>query len=138
MKKSILALGVLLAVVIACQVNEADIILETPETAPVSVDLNPIFTVVEQPAIFPGGKTAWKAFLEQNLVVPESDPQGKVFVSFVVDKEGAIHDIQLIRGIGSGADEAVVELLKKSSNWEAGKQRGQLVNTRITIQVEFK
>lgn len=137
MKKTLLAIGVLLAVAIACQVNEADTTLETPETAPVSVDLNPIFIEVEQPAAFPGGKTAWKAFLEQNLVIPESDPQGKVFVSFIVDKEGAIHDIQLIRGIGSGADEAVVELLKKSPNWEAGKQRGKEVNVRMGLAVKF-
>lgn len=141
MKKTLLAIGAMVALVIACQVNTPDttpdindVASATDEEAP---KLDPIFTVVEEPATFPGGKEAWNAFIAANLTIPEANPQGRVFASFVTDTEGAIHDIQLIRGIGYGADEAVVELLKKSPNWEAAKQRGREVNARMQVVIQF-
>lgn len=137
MKKTLIALGTILAVAIACQVNNPDTQPEVIEEASKAPLDGPIFTVVEEPAVFPGGKEAWKAFIAANLVIPETDPQGKVFAAFVVDKEGELHDIKLIRGIGKMADEAVVDLLKKSPLWQAAKQRGKTVNSRMAISVQF-
>lgn len=137
MKKTLLALGVILAVAIACQVNDPDLLPETRSEVNTPATLDNIFMVVEESATFPGGKEAWKTFVEENLIQPESDAQGRVFASFIVDKTGTLHDIRLIRGIGEGADEAVLDLLKKSPNWLAGKQRGQAVNSRMTVRIQF-
>ncbi len=137
MKKTLLSLGVILALAIACQVNETDTSPDLAEETSSSAALEDIFLVVEEPATFPGGTEAWKAFVEENLIVPEGDPQGRVFATVVVDKQGVLHDIQLIRGIGNGADEAVVELLKKSPDWLAGKQRGKVVNSRLALTIQF-
>lgn len=137
MKKTLLSLGVILALAIACQVNETDTTPELSEEAIASEVLENILLVVDEPATFPGGTKAWKAFIEENLIVPEGDPQGRVFATVVVDKQGVLHNIQLIRGIGSGADEAVVELLKKSPDWLAGKDEGKVVNSRIALTIQF-
>ncbi|GAB5527440.1 MAG: hypothetical protein Roseis2KO_53120 [Roseivirga sp.] len=137
MKKTLLSLGVILAVAIACQVNEPDTSPDLLEETSSSADLEDIYLVVEEPATFPGGNSAWKTFIEENLIVPESDPQGRVFATVVIDKQGAVHDIQLIRGIGQGADEAVVELLKKSPAWLAAKQKGKVVNSRLALTIQF-
>jgi hypothetical protein len=137
MKKTIISLGVILAVAIACQVNEPETTPETPGATSEAALEGEIFTVAEKPTAFPGGKEAWATFIQENLVIPDSNPQGKVFATFVVDKEGALHDIKLIRGIGKGADEAVIALLNKSPKWEVAEQRGQKVNMRMQVAIQF-
>lgn len=137
MKKTLISLGVILAVAIACQVNEPDSTPDLENEPSAIAETDEIFLLTEEKATFPGGNEAWASFVEQNLIVPESAPQGRVFASFVVSKEGAIRDIQLIRGIGSGADEAVVELLKKSPDWQAGRQSGLAVNSRMNVVIKF-
>lgn len=137
MKKTLLCLGALLAIAIACQVNEPDTTPELEDETSSVAELDEIFLIPEVKATFPGGNQAWATFVEENLTIPEADPQGRVFASFVVDKAGALHDVKLIRGIGSGADEAVLELLKKSPDWQAATQRGRAVNSRMNIVIKF-
>ncbi|MCE7995116.1 MAG: hypothetical protein HEP71_24265 [Roseivirga sp.] len=137
MKKTLLALGTILAVAIACQVNNPDTQPEVVEEATKAPLVGPVYSVVEETAVFPGGKDAWNAFISENLITPDNSPQGRVYAAFVVDKAGVLHDIKLIRGIGGGADEAVVALLEKSPSWQAGKQRGEAVNSKMVVAVQF-
>jgi len=64
--------------------------------------------------------------------------QGRVYLSFIVTKEGKLRDIQLVKGIGAGCDQAALKVLETSPNWISGKQRGRNVNSRMHIAVTFK
>lgn len=101
-----------------------------------------VFLVVEEQAAFPGGPSEWTKFLRKNLKYPRQATrmgiEGKVFLSFIVDKEGAISDIQVIRGIGGGCDEEAKRVLESSPRWSPGKQRGRAVKSRMQIQIVFK
>lgn len=100
-----------------------------------------IFIFVEEQASFPGGPQAWGKFLNKNFKYPRSAQrmgiQGKVHLSFVVDAEGAISNIEVIRGIGGGCDEEAIRVLRKSPKWNPGKQRGRPVKSRMAIHVRF-
>jgi len=64
--------------------------------------------------------------------------EGRVFVQFVVQKDGSLQEIQVIKGIGAGCDEEAVRVIKKSKNWKPGKQRGRAVKVRMIIPIVFR
>lgn len=101
-----------------------------------------VFIVVEDQAAFPGGKAAWGKFLRKNLKYPRhaarTGVEGKVFLSFIVDKNGIISDIKVTRGIGGGCDEEAIRVLSKSPKWSPGRQRGNAVKSRMGIQIRFQ
>ncbi|MGW8121296.1 energy transducer TonB [Roseivirga echinicomitans] len=101
-----------------------------------------IFLIVEDNAEFPGGDAEWNKFLQKNLKYPRQAQrmgiEGSVFLSFVVDKEGKISDIQVTRGIGGGCDDEAVRVLESSPRWTPGKQRGRAVKSRMAIRILFK
>ena len=101
-----------------------------------------IFLVVEERASFKGGTTAWAEHVKENFVYPKQARrmgiEGRVFLSFIVNKQGQVSDIQIAKGIGAGCDKAAVKLLEASPNWLAGKQRGREVNSRMSVAITFK
>ena len=101
-----------------------------------------IFMVVEEMPTFPGGTEAYSEFQLNNLTYPAEAAaariEGKVILSFVIDKEGALSDITVARGIGHGCDEAAVKMLMKSPNWTPGIQKGRAVKTKMNLAVSFK
>ena len=102
-------------------------------------DILPIAEVSPEPL---GGAAAWSRFLQKNLRYPviarENGVQGKVIVSFVVEKDGHLSDIKVIRGIGSGCDEEAVRVLKLAPAWKPGMQNGQPVRVQYTIPMNFQ
>lgn len=101
-----------------------------------------VFLWVEEQASFPGGPNAWGKFLNKNFKYPRKAArmgiEGKVNLSFIVDKNGVISDIQVIRGIGGGCDEEAIRVLSQSPKWSPGRQRGNAVKSRMAIQIQFK
>jgi protein TonB len=101
-----------------------------------------IFTVVESMPEFPGGELKMKEYLVKNLKYPqmakESGIQGKVYVTFVVEKNGQVTDVKVLRGIGGGCDEEAVRVIKNMPNWNAGKQRGKSVRVQFNMPIVFK
>ena len=101
-----------------------------------------IFLVVEEQASFKGGMSAWASHVKENLEYPEQAKrlgiEGRVFLSFIVDKHGSLSNIQLVKGIGAGCDQAALNMLKASPDWLAAKQRGRNVNSRMQVAVTFK
>lgn len=101
-----------------------------------------IFLWVEEQASFPGGAKAWAKFLNKNFKYPRTAArmgiEGKVNLSFVVDKNGVISDIQVTRGIGGGCDEEAIRVLSQSPKWSPGRQRGNAVKSRMAIQINFQ
>ena len=100
------------------------------------------FMIVEDQAVFPGGGKAWGKYLQKNLDYPRTASrmgiEGSVHLSFVVDKEGIISDVEIIRGIGGGCDEEAKRALENSPKWEPGRQRGVAVKSRMGIRILFR
>jgi protein TonB len=119
-----------------------DVITEGEASDGATSEGDEIFLVVEESPTFAGGVEALKEFQLNNLEYPTeaiaAQAEGRVFLSFIVDKEGAISDIVVSRGIGYGCDEAAVKMLMKSPNWTPGVQRGRTVKTRMQLAVTFK
>jgi protein TonB len=104
-------------------------------------DPNQIYTVVEQPAEFPGGVQAMYKFINANMKYPSQarrmGTEGSVFVEFVVEPTGAITGTKVIKGIGGGCDEEAVRVVQKMPPWKPGKQNGKPVRVRFVLPVKF-
>jgi len=89
-----------------------------------------------------GGAGAWSKFLGKNLKYPEmavdQHMQGKVWVSFIVEKDGRLSNIVVDRGAGYGMDEEALRVLKMSPAWRPGIQNGQPVRVRFNIPINFQ
>lgn len=100
-----------------------------------------IYEAVNQPAQFPGGVDSLYAFLTKNIKYPvqarRDNVQGTVYAQFVVEKDGSLSNMRILRSIGDGCDEEVVRVLKLSPKWIPGRQSGVVVRTHYTIPVNF-
>lgn len=101
-----------------------------------------IFIVVEEMPQFPGGDAKLYEYIQKNLKYPmmarESDIQGRVFVNFVVEPDGSISKVNVMRGIGGGCDEEAVRVIESMPKWKPGKQRGSAVRVSYTVPIIFK
>ena len=101
-----------------------------------------IFTVVENQPEFPGGMKELGAYLEKNIHYPEAaqkvNAEGRVFVSFIVTKTGEITDVNILKGIGFGADEEAIRVVQNMPRWKSGSQSGQAVNVKYTLPINFQ
>ncbi len=104
-------------------------------------DYDRVVIFVEEEASFPGGKEAWVKFLRKNLKYPKKAKKmgisGTVMLSFIVDRQGILSDIEVIREVGGGCDEEAIRVLGLSPTWNPGKQRGRPVKSRMNIRVVF-
>ena len=100
-----------------------------------------IFMVVEKMPSFPGGVGALMKFLASHIKYPElakeSGIQGRVFINFVVEPDGSIDHVKVLRGIGGGCDEEAVRVVKSMPKWIPGKQRGKPVRVSFNLPVKF-
>jgi len=105
------------------------------------VEEAPIFTVVESMPEFKGGMAELYKYLGNNIKYPvmakESGIQGKVYVTFVVERDGSITDVRVLRGIGGGCDEEAVRVVQDMPKWTPGKQRGKPVRVQYNLPVRF-
>ena len=111
-------------------------------TGETGIDNNVYTTAgVEEFPEFPGGMAAWSKFIQKNLRYPymaqETGLQGKVFVSFVIEKDGSVSDVSLVKGIGGGCDEEALRVIKKSPKWKAGKQNKTAVRVRYNMPINY-
>ena len=101
-----------------------------------------MFTIVEEMPAYPGGDDKLYEYLGKNIKYPqiarESGIQGRVFVNFVVEPDGSVSNVKVMRGIGGGCDEEAVRVIKTMPKWKPGKQRGKAVRVTYTIPVVFK
>lgn len=145
MKKVILSLLVVGSMV-SCgnMFNNGELMQAAQETEEVKLAKveGEIFNVVEESPEFPGGIQKMYEYIGQNLKYPEAaqqnDVQGKVFVKFVVTKDGDIGDIKTLKGIGHGCEEEVARILANMPTWQPGKQDGEKVNVYYTMPVNFQ
>ncbi|MDY0102236.1 MAG: M56 family metallopeptidase [Lentimicrobium sp.] len=102
---------------------------------------NGIYTVVEEVPRFKGGDGARIEYLSNAITYPEKAKkdkvEGTVYVTFVIEKDGAISNVRVLRGIGSGCDEVAVKAVTEMPVWEPGKHRGQPVRVQFTMPLKF-
>lgn len=100
-----------------------------------------IFTVVENEPEFPGGMEALYKYLAQNIKYPqlarENGITGKVYVTFVVEKDGTIANPKILRDIGGGCGAEAIRVVKAMPKWSPGKQRGKAVRVQFNLPVNF-
>lgn len=100
-----------------------------------------IFTVVEEMPVFQGGTEAMMKFISNNIQYPEKARkegiQGRVFVNFLIEKDGSVSSAKVLRGIGGGCDEEALRVVEMMPDWTPGKQRGQAVRVSFNLPVKF-
>jgi TonB family protein len=100
-----------------------------------------VFETVEEMAEFPGGVREMYKFLGANIKYPadaqNAKTQGKVFLEFVIKKDGTISNIKILKGIGSGCDEEAIRVVKAMPKWKPAMQNGKIVNSSFTLPISF-
>ena len=112
------------------------------EEAPEEEVADEVFLIVEEPATPPGGMNAFYKYIGDNLKYPAQARrmgiEGRVYVQFVVDKDGTLTEVQAVKGIGAGCDEEAVRVIKNAPKWSPPKQRGKPVKQRIVVPIVFQ
>jgi len=115
-----------------------DIQQEMPEEV---IEEEEIFTIVEKMPEFPGGLKALFGYLKKKLKYPamakDAGIKGKVYVTFIVDKDGSITNVEVLRGIGGGCDEEAIKVVKEMPKWEPGRQRNKPVRVQYNLPISF-
>ncbi|MBD2704904.1 TonB family protein [Spirosoma sp. BT702] len=109
------------------------------------VEANPkpeeTFILVEQQPEFPGGMDALRSFLSKNLNYPRAAASagvsGRVYISFVVNTDGSLTDVHVLKGVGFGCDEEALRVVNKMPTWRPGKQSGRTVRVKYNLPITF-
>jgi len=129
---------------INAEVDQTEVIEEyvAPEIEEEEVVEQEIFQIVEEMPAFPGGDQKMLEYVAKNIKYPqiarESGIQGRVFVSFVVEPDGSVSNVKVLRGIGGGCDEEAMRVVKSMPKWKPGKQRGKPVRVSYNLPVNFR
>ena len=122
------------------EVLKAKEVIAQPE--PPKVEENKVFDMVEEMPSFPGGPAALMQFLLSNTHYPavaqENGVQGRVTVSFVVEKDGSITDVQVARSADPSLDKEAVRVVKSMPRWTPGRQNGSTVRVKFNVPVTFR
>ncbi len=117
---------------------------ETDEDVPVLEEEQeePAFIVVEVMPEFPGGQDKMMKFIRDNVKYPQEaqkkEVEGRVVVTFVVEKDGSLTDVKVVRDIGFGCGEEAVRVIKRMPKWKPGTQRGKPVKVKMALPIQFK
>lgn len=114
-----------------------EIVIEEPTEEPP----NDVFEIVDEPAQPSEGYVAFLNHIEDNLIYPEKakvlEIEGKVYVEFIVNKNGALSDVKVVKGLGFGCDEEAIRLFKKSPKWKPARIEGKKVKQLLVLPVQF-
>ncbi len=101
-----------------------------------------VFDVVEQMPEYPGGQAALFEYLSKNIKYPadaeKKKVEGKVFVTFVVDSDGKITDVSLLKKVFPSLDAEAIRVISAMPNWIPGRQKGQAVRVKYTVPIMFR
>ena len=126
----------------AMRANVQKKVVKTTKVTKKTSATDKVYEVCEQMPIFPGGDAALMKYLSENVKYPalaiKAQEQGRVVVSFTVEKDGAISDVKVARSVTPSLDAEAVRVVKAMPKWTPGKQDGQLVRVRYNVPVSFK
>ena len=122
--------------------SEIAVAAPPPPPAPKPEVATKVFDVVEEMPSFPGGSAALMSYLNGNtkypVVAQENGVQGKVIISFVVERDGSISDVKVARSVDPSLDREAQRVVKSMPRWTPGKQNGQTVRVKYTVPVVFR
>lgn len=122
--------------------NDIAVAAPPPPPAPKPEVATKIFDVVEEMPSFPGGNGALMSYLVNNIKYPvvaqENGVQGRVIVSFVVERDGSISDVRVARSVDPSLDREAQRVVKSMPRWKPGKQNGSAVRVKYTVPVVFR
>ena len=122
--------------------NDIAVAPPPPPPAPKPEVSNKVFDVVEEMPSFPGGQGALMSFLNSNIKYPvvaqENGVQGRVIVGFVVERDGSITDVKIMRSVDPSLDREAQRVVKSMPKWKPGKQNGSAVRVKYTVPVVFR
>lgn len=122
--------------------SDIAVVAPPPPPAPKPEVSNKVFDVVEEMPHFPGGAAALQAFLSSNtkypVVAQENGVQGRVIVSFVVERDGSITDVRVVRSVDPSLDREASRVVRSMPRWSPGKQNGSAVRVKYTVPVVFR
>lgn len=123
-------------------------VVSAPETTPaeVAVPLPPqddkVYEVVEVMPEFPGGQNELLKYLARNIKYPEESvknkEEGRVSLTFIVNKDGSISDVKVVRNATPALDAEAIRIVKSMPNWTPGKEKGKDVRVAYTVPVTFR
>ncbi len=123
-------------------VARKNVVIEEVAEEEADDDETQIFVVVENDPEFPGGKDSLEAFIKRNLVYPQKAKEkgisGKVYLTFVVEKDGSITNIKVLRDIGGDCGAEAVRVVKLMPKWKPGVQRGKPVRVQYNLPIYFR
>lgn len=123
------------------EILKAKEVIAEPEP-PKHEEENKVFDIVEQQPMFPGGPAALMKYLSEHtkypVVAQENGVQGRVTVQFVVEKDGSISDVHVLRGVDPSLDKEAVRVVKSLPRWTPGKQNGITVRVNYRVPVLFR
>jgi protein TonB len=143
MKKTLLIIVFVCGIAAAKAQQAATVVINTPiPSTPISAaDSNKVFTTVDQEPMPQGGIPGFYKYLEKNLHYPEDakkkNLQGKVFLTFVVEKDGSITDVKVLRGISPDIDAEAIRVISNSPKWNPGTQDGKPVRVQYVVPLSF-
>lgn len=116
--------------------------IATPEPPKQEAEQNKVFDVVEQQPQFPGGMGALNQWLGSNIKYPamaaENGIEGRVIVQFVVERDGSVSGVHVVRGVDSSLDKEATRVVAQMPKWIPGKQNGSAVRVKYTVPVAFR
>ena len=122
--------------------NDIAVAAPPPPPAPKPEVATKVFDVVEEMPSFPGGNGALMSYLASNIKYPvvaqENGVQGRVIVSFVVERDGSISDVRVARSVDPSLDREAQRVVKSMPRWKPGKQNGSAVRVKYTVPVVFR
>ncbi len=134
-----LSVGLLGASQVALAQTPDTLKMDTIEKAAEDVE---IYGMVEEMPCFPGGEAKLMKYIQTSINYPQEaidkGIEGRVFVGFVIDIDGSVVDVKVMRGIGGGCDEEAVRVVKSMPKWRPGKIRGEAQRVSYMIPVTFK
>jgi periplasmic protein TonB len=123
--------------------TEEIIIPENTGTGVVEPTIEAPLTIVEQMPTFPGGDAEMMKYIQSHVNYPQVEKEagisGTCYVTFVVEKDGSISDVKVLRGVsgGSGCDKEAMRVVKSMPGWKAGKQNGREVRVQFNLPIKF-
>lgn len=121
---------------------DADQKKATVEFARPSADApDSVFFIVEEMPLFPGGEQALRQVISERITYPEDAKkegiQGRVYITFVVDKNGSVRSARVARGVHPALDQEAIRVVESLPKWTPGKQRGENVSVSFTVPINF-
>lgn len=124
--------------------KDKQVVIQAPIASGPAIDedVEVVFVVVESMPSFPGGDGALMKYLSDNIKYPviaqETGTQGRVICQFVVNRDGSIVDIEVVRSVDKSLDAEAIRVISKMPRWSPGKQRGKTVRVKYTLPVNFR